>query len=113
MNANGGVYSGAGISQFSSSVVNKPTLFPFAKGIGLMGEAGPEAILPLTRINGELGVKAVSGGGGDVYNVSVSVDATGGSVAGDNEKAVNLGQQIERAVKSVLLNEKRPGGLLA
>ena len=64
-NAKGGVYSSAGLSSYSGSVVSKPTVFPFAKGAGLMGEAGPEAILPLTRgANGKLGVQAQSGGGG-------------------------------------------------
>ena len=61
-NANGGVYGGAGISAYSGSVVSRPTLFPFARGVGLMGEAGPEAILPLTRVNGKLGVQAQGGG---------------------------------------------------
>lgn len=66
-NANGGVYSGAGISSYSSSIVDKPTVFPFAKGIGLMGEAGAEAIMPLTRgADGKLGVSAVGGGGNNV-----------------------------------------------
>jgi len=60
--ANGNVFSGAGISAYSGSVVDKPTLFPFARGVGLMGEAGEEAILPLTRINGKLGVQAQTGG---------------------------------------------------
>lgn len=65
-NANGGVYSGHGISSYSGQVVSKPTVFPFAKGIGLMGEAGPEAILPLTRINGKLGVQSSGRGGAGV-----------------------------------------------
>jgi hypothetical protein len=39
-------------------IVSRPTLFPFARGIGLMGEAGPEAILPLRRgRGGRLGVE--------------------------------------------------------
>lgn len=67
-NANGGVYSGAGISAYSGKLVSRPTVFPFANGIGLMGEAGPEAILPLRRgADGKLGV---SGGGN---NVTVNV----------------------------------------
>jgi hypothetical protein len=38
--------------------VNRPTVFPFSRGIGLMGEAGPEAILPLRRgRDGRLGVE--------------------------------------------------------
>lgn len=64
--AKGNVFSGPGISAFSSSVVSRPTIFPFAKGIGLMGEAGDEGILPLTRINGKLGVHATGGGGPSV-----------------------------------------------
>ena len=62
-NARGGVYAGPGISAYSGSVVNRPTFFPFAKGTGLMGEAGPEAILPLDRDgSGRLGVRASGGG---------------------------------------------------
>ncbi|QBY44275.1 Lambda phage tail tape-measure protein (Tape_meas_lam_C) [Arsenophonus nasoniae] len=61
-NALGGVYRSSGLSAYSNTVVDSPTLFPFAKGIGLMGEAGPEAIMPLTRgRDGSLGVKAVGG----------------------------------------------------
>lgn len=70
-NANGGVFSGPGIGAFSGSVVSSPTLFPFARGVGLMGEAGPEAILPLKRgSDGKLGVSA---GGGRVPNVVFNV----------------------------------------
>jgi len=58
-NADGGTYSGAGISKYSGSVVSTPTLFPFAKGTGLMGEAGAEGIFPLKRgRDGKLGVTA-------------------------------------------------------
>jgi lambda family phage tail tape measure protein len=65
--ANGNAFGANGIIPFAKGgIVNSPTLFPFAKGIGLMGEAGPEAILPLSRgPGGKLGVMA-SGGGGDV-----------------------------------------------
>ena len=62
--ANGNVFSGPGIGAYSSSIVSRPTVFPFAKGIGLMGEAGAEAIMPLTRTSdGKLGVQAVGGDG--------------------------------------------------
>lgn len=58
-NAKGGVYESASLSAFSNQVVNQPTLFAFAKGAGLMGEAGPEAIMPLSRgADGRLGVRA-------------------------------------------------------
>jgi hypothetical protein len=58
--ARGGVFAGgAELTAFAQGgVVNRPTLFPFAKGVGLMGEAGPEAILPLRRgKGGRLGVE--------------------------------------------------------
>jgi lambda family phage tail tape measure protein len=48
-----------------SDIVVRPTLFPMANGAGLMGEAGPEAVMPLTRMSGgQLGVKAAAGGSG-------------------------------------------------
>lgn len=54
---------------FTNSIVNSPTLFKFAKGTGLMGEAGPEAIMPLKRDSqGNLGVRA-GGTGGEVFVV--------------------------------------------
>ena len=54
-------------------IVNAPTAFPMRGGkTGLMGEAGPEAILPLTRgANGALGVAAAGGGGGGAVQVNV------------------------------------------
>lgn len=61
LNAKGGVYESADLSRFSNGIVNSPTLFAFAKGAGLMGEAGPEAIMPLTRASdGSLGVRMVN-----------------------------------------------------
>ncbi len=49
----------------NNGVADRPTLFAMAKGYGLMGEAGPEAVLPLTRLpNGELGVKGLPGAAG-------------------------------------------------
>jgi len=62
--ADGDVFGGKGINSYSGKIVNKPTVFPFADGAGIMGEAGDEAVLPLTRIGGKLGVRAVGGGGG-------------------------------------------------
>jgi len=44
---------------FTNQIVNKPTFFKAANGLGLMGEAGPEAIMPLKRMsNGRLGVES-------------------------------------------------------
>ena len=88
-------------------IVNKPTIFPMANGMGLMGEAGPEAILPQTRRNGVLGVE---GGGGT--NVVVNVDASGTEVQGNEQEGRALGQLIAAAVQSELVQQSRPGGIL-
>ena len=111
-NAVGNVYAQNGIQKFAmGGVVNKPTIFPFANGTGLMGEAGPEAIMPLQRAaNGKLGVIA-SGGG--TTNVVVNVDAGGTSVEGDQAQAKQLGVVVSAAVQAELVKQQRPGGLLA
>ncbi len=59
-NAKGGVYDSPSLSSYSGQIVSSPTMFAFAKGAGLMGEAGPEAIMPLTRgSDGSLGVRVL------------------------------------------------------
>ncbi len=109
--ANGNVFAQNKVVPFASGgIVNKPTIFPMANGMGLMGEAGPEAIMPLRRgANGKLGVES-SGGG--VGNVVVNVDATGSNVQGDQPNADRLGKVIGQAVQAELIKQKRPGGLL-
>jgi hypothetical protein len=112
-NANGNAFGANGIVPFAKGgIVNSPTLFPFAKGIGLMGEAGPEAIMPLRRgADGKLGVMA-AGGGGEI-NVVVNVDASGSSVEGNEQEGQQLGRVIAAAMQAELIKQKRPGGLLA
>jgi phage-related minor tail protein len=76
-----------------------------------MGEAGPEAILPLQRgPGGKLGVQA---SGSSVGDVVVNVDASGTRAQGDNQSATQLGNVIGAAVQAELIKQKRPGGLLA
>ena len=111
--ADGGVFAQNGIQKFAmGGVVNRPTIFPFANGTGLMGEAGPEAIMPLQRgANGKLGV--IASGGGNT-SVVVNVDASGNSnVQGDQAQAKQLGVVVSAAVQAELVNQQRPGGLLA
>jgi len=107
--AKGNVFAQNGIQKFArGGIVDKPTVFPFAKGVGLMGEAGPEAILPLRRgKGGRLGVE----GGGNT-SVIVNVDASGSEVQGNEQDSRALGQLIAVAVQSQLIEQKRPGGLL-
>ncbi len=71
--AKGGVI-GTGVTPFAAGgVVARPSFFPTRGGLGLVGEAGPEAILPLTRgPDGRLGVRSQGGGGGGV-NVTFNV----------------------------------------
>jgi lambda family phage tail tape measure protein len=113
LNANGNVFAQNGIVPYAmGGIVDRPTLFPFAKGIGLMGEAGPEAIMPLKRgADGRLGV---AGGGGGSTNVTVNVDASGNaSVQGDQSQAKQLGVAVSAAVQAELVKQQRPGGILA
>ncbi len=71
--ANGNAFANGRVQAFASGgIVNSPTVFPMANGAGLMGEAGPEAIMPLTRIGGKLGVRAAGGG-----STTISIDARG------------------------------------
>jgi len=60
----GGAFVGGNVVPFArGGIVSRPTLFPMANGAGLMGEAGPEAIMPLRRgPDGKLGVAAMGGG---------------------------------------------------
>ncbi|GJD33453.1 phage tail tape measure protein [Methylobacterium aerolatum] len=71
--ANGGVFRGGRVMPFAAGgVVAAPSYFPMAGGTGLMGEAGPEAIMPLARgPDGKLGVAA--GGGGRPVSVTVTI----------------------------------------
>lgn len=120
-NALGGVYDGPGISAYSNTVVSKPTIFPFAKGVGLMGEAGAEAIMPLTRIGGKLGVSAVGRGGGDTYidmsgmQIALPQDPNGNDPSGSVRSAAvakALEGSVRNIVKDELVRAQKPRGTL-
>ena len=82
-------------------IVNQPTIFPMAKGLGLMGEAGPEAVMPLTRTSsGRLGVEAIGSTGGNFY--TLNVDARGSTDPGATSASV------KKAVDEAL-NARIPG----
>jgi hypothetical protein len=103
--AKGNVFAQNGIVPYAKGgLIGRPTM-------ALMGEAGPEAVLPLRRgRGGRLGVET-SGTG--IGNVVVNVDASGSSAQGDQPNAKALGQAIGAAVQAELIKQKRPGGLLS
>jgi tape measure domain-containing protein len=78
------------------------------QGLSIAGEAGPEAVVPLP--DGRSIPVTMQGGAG---NVVVNVDAKGTSVQGDSTRSNALGDAIGAAVRSELLKQRRPGGLLA
>ncbi len=119
-NASGNVFGGQGISAFSNTIVDRPTVFPFAKGIGLMGEAGAEAIMPLTRIGGKLGVRA-SGGSSDTYidmsgmNITLPQDPNGNDPTGavrSNAVAKALEGTVRNIVKDEMIQAQKPRGMM-
>ncbi|END7098595.1 phage tail tape measure protein, partial [Escherichia coli] len=117
LNADGGVYQSADLSRYSGSVVNRPTFFAFAKGAGVMGEAGPEAILPLRRgADGKLGVVADIGGSGIAmfapqYNIEINNDGTNGQIGPAALKVVyDLGK---KAAADFMQQQARDGGQLS
>lgn len=116
-NADGGVYQSADLSRYSGTVVNRPTFFAFAKGAGVMGEAGPEAILPLRRgADGKLGVVVEIGGSGMAmfapqYNIEINNDGTNGQIGPAALKVVyDLGK---KAAADFMQQQSRDGGRLS
>jgi hypothetical protein len=75
--AKGGVFSGGRVTAFANGgVVTGPTMFPMKDGAGLMGEAGPEAVMPLQRgPGGRLGVTAEGVGSNVVVNIINNTNA--------------------------------------
>ncbi|MBQ5276790.1 phage tail tape measure protein [Klebsiella quasipneumoniae] len=75
-NALGGVYDSPSLSAYSNGVYSTPQYFAFAKGAGVFGESGPEAIMPLTRgADGSLGVRAVGRESPAVQNAARQIEA--------------------------------------
>ncbi|EMZ7828139.1 phage tail tape measure protein [Salmonella enterica] len=113
-NADGGVYRSAGLSQYSGSIVNRPTFFAFARGAAVMGEAGPEAILPLRRgANGKLGVVAAGSGGMTMFapQYHIAITNTGPDLGAQAMKAVyDMGK---KAASDYLQQQGRDGGRLS
>lgn len=105
--ADGNVFSGGTlIPMAKGGIVTTPTLFPMANGAGLMGEAGPEAVMPLQRTaDGRLGVSA-SPANINIYNNSnANVTAT--------QDGDNVSIYIEQAKKAVAADIARGDGIVS
>ena len=81
LSAKGNAFGPSGVKMFAKGgVVNSPTLFNYSGGTGMMGEAGPEAIMPLKRNSqGKLGVQVSGGSSGNIsiqqhFNISANGD---------------------------------------
>jgi lambda family phage tail tape measure protein len=106
----GNVFSNGRVIPFAhGGIIPQPTIFPMATGAGLMGEAGPEAIMPLTRIGGDLGVKAVSGSRDESQPMNVNVVITAVDAASFKElMRRNPGVVIEPIVTGLTSQGNRP-----
>ncbi|MDR2297844.1 MAG: phage tail tape measure protein [Comamonas sp.] len=124
-NAKGGVYDSPSLSTYRNQVHATPQLFAFANGMGVFGEAGPEAIMPLTRApDGNLGVRALAplptAGGMAAVQVEVFVDASSGTgqmqgpatSRSSDATSQQLGKMLGGMFKDLLTREMRPGGVL-
>lgn len=113
--AQGGVSHSPGLRAFSGSIVRTPTLFAFAHGAGVMGEAGPEGIFPLRRgADGKLGVVArVTGSGvkyAPTFNVNINNDGRNGQLGPEAARMMyELGRQ---GAKDFFLQQQRDGGMM-
>ncbi|MGR3501004.1 phage tail tape measure protein [Pseudaestuariivita sp.] len=94
--ADGGAFTQGRVTPFANGgVVNGPVTFPMRGGTGLMGEAGPEAIMPLTRgADGKLGVRAQGGG----QPVTVVMNITTPDVSGFQRSQSQIAAQASRAL---------------
>lgn len=95
---------------FTNGVYDSPTMFKFANGgkFGVMGEAGPEAVMPLRRgPDGSLGVKADGFGGGDVV---VNVINNSDSTARTEKRQTENGTEIDIIIDRMVANKMNENG---
>lgn len=108
--ANGGVMTGSGKMPLNTyangGVANSPQLAMFGEG------SKPEAYVPLP--DGKRIPVAMQGGAGNMVKIDVTVNMdSGNQVNSSDQQGAQLGALIASSIKSTLINEKRPGGLLA
>lgn len=121
--ANGGAFAGgvqmfATGGAFTNSVVSTPTAFGMSGGrMGVMGEAGPEAVMPLTRTSsGALGVRAM-GGGSSQINVEVNIASDGSANVSSSQPGLDqfgrdIGTFVEQKYRQLLARDLRRDGAI-
>ncbi|MCG6738198.1 phage tail tape measure protein, partial [Klebsiella pneumoniae] len=118
--AKGGVFDSPSLSAYSNQVYDSPQFFAFAKGAGVFGEAGPEAIMPLTRAgDGSLGVRAVGSGqnAGASEGPKVYITIEGGNTStqapsGFEQFGQQIGSFVEKKYRELMAQDMRPGGMV-
>ena len=117
--AKGGAYNDTGRikafakgSAFSNKIVNSPTLFKFADGTGMMGEAGPEAIMPLSRDSqGRLGVRYEGRDApkprGDMKVTTNNINVNVHSPKGDSAEIRRAGASVARNIGAAMAGSRR------
>ncbi|MBK4217851.1 phage tail tape measure protein [Paracoccus caeni] len=100
--AKGGAFSSGRVTAFAKGgVVSQPVTFPMRGGTGLMGEAGPEAIMPLQRgADGRLGVAASGGGRAVNVTINVSTPDVAGFQRSQSQIAAQLGRVLARGERN-------------
>jgi phage-related minor tail protein len=99
--ANGGVMAGGRVTPFAKGgVVAGATAFPMRGGTGLMGEAGPEAIMPLARgPDGKLGVRG-GGGGGAQVTINVTTPDAASFARSQSQIAAEMSRLLGRGARN-------------
>jgi len=98
--AKGGVIDGGRVTPFAGGgIVDRPTITPMANGRALMGEAGPEAILPLQRTSdGKLGVQTTGGGSGGRGNTYVTMNISTKDADSFRRSKAQVTRDMNRAI---------------
>jgi phage-related minor tail protein len=95
-------FAKGGVPGLSSGVVSSPTVFGMGSQLGVMGEAGAEAILPLRRdASGRLGVGGAGGGGPVTVNVSIATPDAGSFRKSEGQIAAMLARTVSRGTRNI------------
>lgn len=116
--ANGNVFGPSGmLYSANGNVFDGPTLHGYRGGLGVLGEKGPEAIMPLKRgANGVLGVQVTGGSAGSQVSVGgIYVTVEGGNTSEQTGEAIGSAAAVaftKAIVRAELANQQRYGGIL-